>query len=385
MGVQQSSVREGLQFCSTNVDPLAERFMADRDFRVGYISSKRNMEKDQSQFEAQMLKHNNEQGMTMNRSNGQYVFHKSVKHVHQQQKCSTEEQQQKQEDVHEKATNGHAEVAVTNDKVENVEAVKFIEEGLVYEGVFGDVTLKNGFITYSDRAGREFHGVFDAQTLQKTFPMGISFGGPNSILWFKDIRGRDECFDKMTGNLPPSYAEVMRNPAKYIPYPDKTLGETKAFDGIQGYDVIVHPNSSVSYTDIDGEYHCASYNSHKIQKCFPHGICFGGLPRTIWLKDEIERDLCYVMMQMTRNTKTIEKPSKEKAFEGLYGSVILKSYHEVDYTSLVGGRVNATWYNPQMIRRVFPMGITGGGLPSTIWFEEAEEMENCIEAMQGMC
>jgi len=54
----------------------------------------------------------------------------------------------------------------------------------------------------------------------------------------------------------------------------------------------------VVYTDIDGEKHRVNYSKYKIDKCFPHGICFGGIPRTIWLKDETERDLCFMLMQL---------------------------------------------------------------------------------------
>jgi len=413
MGNDQSSVGGGSHFCSTSVDPLAERFMVDKDFRVDYMSTERNMwEQPSSKFEPFSSICHNVKVIPKNTSNCQNIFqNREYREQQQRRMCDGDWQQLKQEDMY---SSSESVTVVPEDFGVN-------DETTVFEGIFGDVTLNGGHIAYKDGAGREYQEVFNAQLLQRTFPMGISLGGLSRSILFKDVRDRDACFDKMTGDLPPSYVEKISNPAKY------SLSITREFNGINGYKIVVHPDSRVFYYDIDGEKYSARYNRYKISKCFPHGICFGGLPKTIWLKDESERDRCHVFMQMNRETEEIEEPSEEKAliqsleekaltrkaddtkqrldekvkdereseenvpaekkiFRGLYGNVVLKAnHHEVEYTSLMGDRVSVVWYDPLMIRKVFPMGITDGGLTSTIWFSEMEDMENCLGAMKAVC
>jgi len=380
MGNNQSNVREGLQFCSGNTDPLARRFMVDKDFRVDF-SSKRNIEKE--------LMTSPKSQMSKRYSNEVTKYYQKRETCTSQQPVRDENwQQQKQEEFCDfilpvKLHKDTPKIQVETQKknfVENTERTAF-------KGIFGDVVLNKNHVSYKDCSGEEFDETFNPKSLKKTFPMGISYGGLTKSLWFKDTTDRDACFDIMTGNLPPSYAAVKNNPSIYrIPNGQSVSvdekDKLKVFDGICGNDVIVRKNGPVSYTDIDGEKHCVSYNRNTIQKCFPKGICFGGLDRTIWLKDEIERDLCYLFMRMVGDTAENKEPDEEKTFPALCGTVVVRSGYEVEYTSLGGDRVTAVWYDPRAIRTVFPLGVTGGGLPSTIWFKDMEDLDNCITAMK---
>jgi len=376
MGNNQSNVLEGLQFCSSNADPLAKRFMVDKDFRVDF-SRKRNIEKELTTWSK--------------RKNDEV----STKHPHIRELRMSQQpvhdgnwQQQTQEEFCDFTVPAKLQKGTPKIKVEAKEKnVTENNERFTFDGIFGDVDLNKDHVSYMDSSGEEFNETFSPESLQKTFPMGISFGGLTKSLWFKDITNRDACFKTMTGYLPPSYDAVMSNPSFYnIPNENQSVcfeekDKVKVFDGIGGNDVIVCRNGPVSYTDINGVKHCVSYNRINIQKCFPHGICFGGLSRTIWLKDEIERDLCYILMQMVGETGENKEQDEEKTFLGIYGSVVLRSDYEVEYTSLVGDRV-ITGYDPRAIRTVFPMGVTGGGLPTTIWFRDMEVLDNCITTMR---
>jgi len=382
MGNNQSNVREGLQFCSGNTDPLARRFMVDKDFRVDF-SCKRNIERELTTSPKHQWSNRYSDEVTTK------YYQKREIRTSQQPVRDENWQQQKQEEfcdfslpVKLQKDTSEIQVEVQKDNVtENSERTAF-------KGIFGDVVLYKNNVSYEDCSGEEFNETFIPKLLQKTFPMGISFGGLTKSVWFKDITDRDACFDTMTQNLLPPYASTVSNPYLYnIPNSMQSVSveekdKLKVFDGVCGNDVIVRRNGPVSYTDINGEKHCVSYNRNKIEKCFPHGICFGGLSRSIWLKDEIERDLCYLLMQMVGETAENEEPDEEKTFPGLYGNIVLRSEYEVEYTSLVGNRVTAVWYDPRTIRTVFPMGVTGGGLPSTIWFKDMEDLDNCITAMK---
>jgi len=363
MGNQQS--RDELQFCSTRTHPLAKRFMEDKAFRVDYSS----------------LKTKNTEVMELPKQ-------QQLRVVHQQRARNEGTQQQKQEELKDfpmkvpdifKDSKINIQVQDEEEFVPQVDA----KEESVFAGVFGKITLSsNGLVEYTDIVGNSFREKFDAQKIQKTFPLGISYGGLSKSLWFKDAEERDECFDTMTGVLPPSYTEVIANPEKFR-IPDMLTTSikkvdsrnVKVFEGIKGNDVHVYKGYHVKYTDLDGLKHSVSYNKDRIRKCFPHGICFGGLDRTLWLKDEVERDLCFILMQV------IGKKKEEKnIFSGLYGNVVLEA-NGVSFTSLIGERIKAASYDSKSIYRVFPMGINGGGLPHSIWFKEIDDMENCFEKM----
>jgi len=362
MGNQQS--RDELQFCSTRTHPLATRFMEDKAFRVDYAS----------------LKIQNTEVLKLPKQQQRRV-------AHQQRAWNVGSQQQKQEELNDvpmkvpdmfKSTKNNIHVQPEVHFVQKVDA----KEESVFEGVFGKITLSsNGFVAYTDIVGNGFREKFDAKEIQKTFPMGISYGGLSKSLWFKDAIQRDECFDTMAGVLPPSYADVVANPEKFkirdafITSKKVDSSDVKVFEGIKGNNVHVYKGYHVKYTDLDGVYHSVSYNKDRIRKCFPHGICFGGLDRTLWLKDEIERDLCFILMQVIG-----EKKEEKNIFSGLYGNVVLEA-NGVSFTSLIGERITAASYDSKSIYKVFPMGINGGGLPNSIWFKEIGDMENCFKKM----
>jgi len=362
MGNQQS--QDGPQFCSTKPHPLASRFMVDKAFRVDYTP----------------LKTKNTQVMRVPKEE-QLV-------IHRQQVSNTGTEQQIQEEYVDvpvkqpgmlkiQKKNLHDELAHLVNQQTNVNKC-----GNMFRGIYGDIhLLPSGFVVYKDMAGHLYREEYDSKRIQKIFPMGISCAGITKILWFKDIEDRNACFDTMNGDLPPSYEEVIANPEKYnIPVllPPKWKRAScnfEMFAGIQGNDVVVYKGNHVNYTDLDGVKHSSSYRKDYIKKCFPKGICFGGLERTIWLADEAERDRCFMLMQMGG-----EKKEEGNNFPGLYGTVVLKK-NKVSFTSLVGERILASWYDSKSIRRVFPMGISGGGLPHSIWFKEMSDMENCFKAM----
>jgi len=365
MGNQQS--QDAPQFCSTKPHPLAARFAVDKAFRVDYVT----------------LKTKNTEAMRMPRQ-------QQLLAVHQQRVSNTDSQQQIQEEYVDIPLNQPETLKI---QMENLRVqvepelcqkkINLKKSKVVYQGIYGDICLlPSGLVEYNDISGYNYCEEYNPKKIQKIFPLGIFNGGISKSLWFKNIDDRDACFDTMIGDLPPSYDEVMANPEKYNipdclipPKKKKNSCNFTVFDGIQGNDVVVYKGNHVKYTDLDGVKHSVSYKRDYIKKCFPHGICFGGLDRTIWLSDEIERDLCFMLMQVVG-----EKKEKEETFPGLYGTVVLRD-SEVSFTSLVGERIQGAWYNSKSIQRVFPMGISGGGLPHAIWFKEMGDLENCFKAM----
>jgi len=371
MGNQQS--HGGPQFCSIRPHPLTERFMVDKDFRVNYASFK-------------------------NQNTERPTEQRQLRVVHQQRTPDSGRQQQVQVESKDMLLRDPAmlkkptiklQVQVEPDVWECVGA-KEISKECVFEGIFGTISLTaNGFVQYTDICGTDFLEKYESDQIQKTFPMGISYGGLSKSLWFKNGEERDECFDIMAKDLPHFYASVIANPENYnVPgwlIPQKKNEDSsnmKVFDGIQGNDVVVYQDNTVQYTDLDGVKHSVVYKRHTIKKCFPHGICFGGLDRAIWLSDETERDLCFMVMQVTGESK--DEKDEEITFPALYGSVVLRE-EKVNFTSLVGERITAVRYDPKSIYRVFPLGITGGGLPHSIWFKDINDMENCFNAMEQKC
>jgi len=277
-----------------------------------------------------------------------------------------------------------------------------------FEGLFGNVIIHdNGLALYTDINGEKYCEDFDADGIIKTFPLGISDGGLTKSIWFNDVIERDECFDAMTSKLqgskdaPPSYEQVMSEPEKYaLPLPEPEvqvdLEETeseeeeddddhvKVFEGLGGMQVIVHEDNLILFTDINGDKHCRPYNPRTLQKTFPSGISGGDLPKSIWFDEEQERDLCFALMQW--NLADLEEeyqPPEEdiKEYTGLYGAVFLHPDGIIEYTSLTGEMVR-TYFEPAEVAGTFPMGISYGRLPKTIWFETQADREKCLEDMR---
>jgi len=358
----------GPKFCSPSSNPLPKKVRVEKSFRVDY-----NSVKNQNTEPTKRV-------------------------VHQQRMPEAGKQQQMQEEPKEmlvevagmlKKPKIDVQIQVEPNVLERVDA-KEINKTSVFEGIYGNISLtSNGFVQYKDMAGTEFFDKYESDKIQKTFPTGISFGGLTKSLWFKNGVERDECFDVMVGNPSHFSISVMANPENYnvpsCPIPreeKKNSSNMKVFEGIHGKKVVICQGNSVQYTDLDGVKHSDVYNMHTIRKCYPHGICFGDLDRTVWLTDERERDLCFIFMQASNGFE--EEKNQEMTFPGLYGSVVVRE-DKINFTSLIGNRITGACYNPRAIHRIFPMGIGGGGLPHSIWFKEFDDMENCFNAMEQKC
>jgi len=333
----------GLQICTTSHDDLlTERFMVDKDFRIDY----RNTE------------------ILPRKKHGRVQ--------HQQRVLDVTHQLQEPEDV--------TKAQIPKPKVQIVKDEKHIPpEEKVFKGLFGDVTLQiDGFVEYVDSTGKKHREAFKRKEIRKTFPLGISLGGLTKSLWFKDAWERDICFEYMSATPAGAAAEAETSDCEET----EDSCNYKVFVGIKGNKVFVYPDNHVVYTDVEGETHNVSYKPSKIQKCFPNGICFGGLPRTIWLDGALEMYRCFRLMKEGESQPLEEDCCRE--FTGLYGSVTLKPEYEIEFTSLTGEVVTCT-YNPRCIRKVYPMGITSNTLPTTIWFEETKDCDSCFSAMKETC
>jgi len=310
-----------------------------------------------------------------------------------------------------------------------------------FDGLFGNIIVHDsGLVLYTDINGEKFCEEFDAGSVSKCFPLGITGGDMSKSMWFDDIIARDSCFDAMTlrhnsvwtaqlkdVSDPPSYEEVIEEPCKFTPrelddsetviaqtcsspvagFASSSLSYTlvdalsetesdcesdfdpddhiKCFEGLGGMQVIVHEDNLVLFTDINGKKHCDNYNPHGLSKVFPSGITGGGLPKSIWFDDGQERDLCFALMQwnMDEVDEAMEVEPEPQEFMGLYGQVVLNHNGEIEYTSLTGDQVKTT-FDPDTLQPTFPMGISYGGLPKTIWFDSAGQRSEALEAMKEM-
>jgi len=328
----------GLQICTTNHDDLlTERFMVDKDFRIDY---------------------KNTEMLPLQR---------------QQRVLDVACQQQEPEKV--------MKVQIPDAKVQIVKEEKQAPapEEKMFKGLFGDVILQiDGFVEYVDSTGKKRREAFSRNDIRKTFPLGISLGGLTKSLWFKDAWERDICFEYMSATSDETVTEAETTDCEEA----EEDCNYKVFVGIKGNKVFVYPDNHVVYTDVDGETHNVSYKMSKLQKCYPNGICFGGLPRTIWLNEDLERDRCFRHMNEGESQAIVEDWDKE--FTGLYGNVTLKPDYEIEFTSLSGERVKCS-FDPRRIRKVYPMGITSNTLPTTIWFEETKDCDSCFSAMKETC
>jgi len=342
MGNQHGIV---IQSCTTDNSELAERFMVDRDFRIDYRSTKRNIE---------------------------FQPRQQLGSVQRQQiiMLDTSQQQEAEETV--KSTIQKVDVKVLAES-ENVQK----QVQAMFVGLYGYIkVMADGFVQYEDSRGMKYYERFDKKGITKSFPSGISLGGLTKSLWFKDEGLRDACFAVMSGvevvGIPETEFEVEVDKTNYT-----------VFNGIQGNEVVLFSENRVEYTDIHGKKHNVSYNGSKVKKCFPSGICFGGLPSTVWLNDELIRDECFNCMKNLekQDEKKQEKKEDEKMFTGLYGDVSVKTDYEVEFTTLIGEKVTCS-YDPLKIRKVFPMGITSLSIPSTIWFSEMDDCESCFQEMR---
>jgi len=341
----------GLQACSADNSDLAERFMVDKDFRIDYRTTKHNMEFQSSHQRGSVQRQ-------------QIILFDTC-------------QEQEPEEV----------VKMPKEKVETqvfVDAMNVnVRSKTNFEGLYGNVKLlEDGFVQYQDCHGITYGEAFDPKKITRSFPSGISLGGLTKSIWFKDVAERDNCFAGMSKAAEMKIVE----PAKTNFKCERENANYEVFKGINGNEVVLYHVNRVEYTDIYGQRHSVSYKREWIKKCFPSGICFGGLPTTIWLDDERQRDKCFNCMKCheLHDDNLNEKREEEKLFDGLYGDVVLKADNEVEFTSLTGEQVTCS-YNPREIRQVFPMGISSVAIPSTIWFSEMKDCESCYREMIKTC
>jgi len=267
----------------------------------------------------------------------------------------------------------------------------------IFEGLNKNNVIVNSksLVLYTDLDEKKHCVSYNKHSIEKCFPKGICFGGLPKVIWFSDEMERDLCFMSMQGNATSQespthkYKKTVDNPANYdlVENEANELGDDdnmKVFEGLNKNNVIVNSNNLVLYTDLQEKKHCVSYDKHSIEKCFPKGICFGGLPKAIWFSDEMERDLCFMLMQWNMNEDIDATPRESPVhkYTGLYGGVVLHSDSQIEYTSLTGNHVKC-FYEPNDILETFPMGISFGRLPKTIWFRDVEERKKCIEAMRS--
>lgn len=261
----------------------------------------------------------------------------------------------------------------------------FKDDLSVFNGVFGNVIINNdGLVLYTDISGGRHCEDYECDDIEKIFPMGISHGGLSKSIWFKDVEARDNCFDLMAKLEPSSSQTVQANPTNVEMVEEDDNDNMVVFEGINSRNVIVHAENLVLYTDIKGDKHCIHYEKREINKCFPNGIQDGGLSKSIWFKDEMERDLCFSLMQWNMDEEDEEEiieKSLNLNYTGLYGSVVLNNDSQIEFTSLSGDRVKC-FYEPSKITESFPKGISYGMLPKNIWFQSVEERDRCIDAMR---
>jgi len=398
MGNQQSG---GIEFCSRGQLYTDRSNMtsvkADPEFRVGYKNSTKptfQVQRIQKTHQQMAPQQQNQEDIVEIPLSGPGKFKLPISFLDTEDKAEVTEKSKPSFNVYISCLDKEDELYSTDNtrKVnQEGEVLDFFKDDYsVLEGLFGNVVVnKEGLILYTDINGEQHCEEYDRESIQKIFPMGISFGGLTKSIWFENRVARDEAFEMMI-SVPPSYKAVMANRSKYAIMEADACDagddeNMKVFEGINGTNVIVHSDNIVLYTDINKKKHCVTYNKHNIRKCFPKGICFGGLPKAIWFIDEMERDLCFMLMQWNLEDESNAKPEEPSAqrFVGLYGNVLLHVDSQIEFTSLTGDHIKC-FYEPSDISEIFPKGISYGRLPKTIWFRDAAEQKKCIDAMRKM-
>jgi len=380
MGNQQC--HNGLQFCSSTERSPAARFTIDKDFRIEYFPSKPKNIHLAQQPEQKQTKLHGEQDELSSVSGDLDPKKSEISLRHQQQTRDLTQQQQSPDDLVCNLLRSQ-EFQKNNIDTQVMNGDEIVRSNN-FEGIFGRIILLvDNNVEFTDNTGNQCCETYDPETIQKTFPMAISIASISKKLWFNLVEERDACFAQMTGNHSTSHAATTAKPEPHnVPYDTisskKDSSSIKVFTGISGK-VYVDKDNHVEYTDYNGEKYCVGYIKNEIIKCFPNGICYGGLKKTIWLTSKVERDTCFAVM--TGEELDLEKQN-EKTFPGLYGRVVLKADSKVIFTSLIGERITSDYDDE--VRRVFPMGLRGGGLLKTIWFREMEDLEDCLCAMKQM-
>merc|ERR1719410_2555479 len=69
-----------------------------------------------------------------------------------------------------------------------------------------------------------------------------------------------------------------------------------------------------------------------------------------------------------------------QCFEGLFGNVIVHDNGLVLYTDLNGEKFCED-FDPECLIKTFPLGISGGKLSKSVWFNDVIERDSCFDAM----
>jgi len=171
------------------------------------------------------------------------------------------------------------------------------------------------------------------------------------------------------------------------------------FEGCFGK-VAITNDGRVKYWDIAGVGHCENYNRDKIGKIFPMGISYGGLTKTIWFKEDGERDEAFErMVSLPPSYYTVVASPTEydlpwdhdseidgsdhmKTFNGINGKNVIVHKESIALYTDIDENKHCVEFNKRSIRKCFPFGIHDGGLPRTIWFDSEMERDVCFISMR---
>lgn len=144
------------------------------------------------------------------------------------------------------------------------------------------------------------------------------------------------------------------------------------FVGLHG-PVTLHEGNLVTYTSLDGQKHKeAAIKPHEIKKSFPNGISYGGLKKSIWFGSAEERDRLFDAISQTF-----------QVFQGIRDTVIVDQFYGVSYTDINGVRYENVTFEKERLRKTFPLGISYGDLPRSIFFADEEERDLTFALMAG--
>jgi len=143
----------------------------------------------------------------------------------------------------------------------------------MFDGINGRkvVVHSDNLVLFTDIDNKKHCLHFNPYKIKKCFPYGIHGRDLPRTIWFDKPKDRDQCFMAMR------------------------LIEEKLFNGLNGT-VFLHSDSQIEYTSLSGDRMKCFYVAREIQETFPHGISFGGLPKTIWFPDINECKKCIEAM-----------------------------------------------------------------------------------------
>jgi len=146
----------------------------------------------------------------------------------------------------------------------------------------------------------------------------------------------------------------------------------EVFKGLHG-PVTLHEGNLITYTSLDGKKHTeVALKAHLVKKSFPNGISYGGLKKSIWFGTSGERDRLFDAIGQTF-----------QVFQGIRDTVVVNMYYGVTYTDINGTRFENVTFDKDGLRKTFPLGISYGDLPKSIFFADEEERDLTFALMAG--